>query len=161
MEKISWKSGTRFPVQAQVAADTIKNLQQSLGRDSVTAKELLIASRDENAPLHNCFEWDDCIAAELYRTEQARHLISSIVVEFVQDDKPPVTTRLFVNVQPVTPKQHGEFVTINVALDNDGYRAQVLKNALDELRNFQRKYAAYTELANVFSAVDAFADSLN
>lgn len=161
MENIFWKAGTQFPVDAKVAADTIKQLQQSLGKDSVTAKDLLDASRDVNAPLHCCFEWDDTVAAELYRTEQARRIIGSIEIEIQKDNNvTPLKTRLFVNVQPVIGKKQGEFVAFDVAFDNEDYRQQVLHNALGELLAFKRKYSSYQELSDVFNAVSNFADSL-
>ena len=67
---------------------------------------------------------------------------------------------MFLNVRPVAPKIKGEFATIDTVLSNTDYRSQILRNALKELRNFQRKYAAYKELANVSKAIDDFADSL-
>ena len=82
------------------------------------------------------------------------------MVEIVKDDKPPIATRLFVNVQPVAPKKQGEFVAFDVALGNKDYRQQVLNNALIELRAFQRKYFTYSELASVFKSIDDFADTL-
>ncbi len=157
METYSWKAGVQFPVKAQVAADTIKQLQSSLGKQTVTAKELLDASRDENSPLHSCFEWDDSVAAEKFRTEQARKIIISI--EVTKSDA-PITTRLFVNVVETAPKKQGEFATIWTAMETNDWRQQVLKDALRELRNFQRKYSAYKELAGVCSAIDDFADKL-
>ena len=160
MEKFSWKSGAQIPVAAEVAASTIRSLQASLGQDSVTAKELLDASRDENAPLHSCFEWDDSIAAEKYRLWQARHIISSLEIEIVKDNQPAFKTRLFLNVSIVAPKKQGEFVGVDVVLSNKDYRDRVLDNALLELRAFQRKYAAYEELMGVCKAIDSFADSL-
>lgn len=160
MEKISWKPGTQFPVKAQVAADTVRRLQKKFGRDFITAKELLDDSRDENAPLHSCFEWDDAVAGELYRTAQARRIINSIVVQFIKDDVPTPPTRLFVNVQPVAPKNNGQFVAIDVVMKNDEYRKQVLQTAFNELQNFKRKYASYSELSVVFEAIDAFGDTI-
>ena len=159
-ENFSWKAGTQFPVEAKVAADTIRSLQKTLGKDAITAKELLDDSRAENAPLHSCFEWDNDIAAENYRLYQSRKIINSIVVEIVKDDKPPIATRLFVNVQPVAPKKQGEFVAFDVALGNKDYRQRVLDNALIEIRAFQRKYSSYSELASVFKSIDDFADAL-
>lgn len=160
MEKIQWKAGAQFPVKAEAAASTIRKLQASFGRDSISARELLDASRDENAPLHSCFEWDDSVAAEKYRLWQARHIINSIEVTIVADTDKAVTTRLFLNVKQVAPKVQGEFVGVDVVLGNKDYRARVLQNALAELQAFKRKYAAYEELMGVCKAIDAFADSL-
>lgn len=159
-EKYSWKPGTQFSVDAKVAADTIRALQMKLGKDSITAQELLDNSRDPDSPLHSCFEWDDSVAAEKYRRWQAAHVINSITVTIKEDTMEPITTRLFINVQPVAPKKQGEFVGVNVVFNNPDYRNQVLSNALIELRNFQRKYQAYEELRGVFKAIDSFVDTV-
>lgn len=162
MEKFSWKAGTQYPVKAEVAANTIRDLQETLGKDSITAKELLDASRDEAAPLHSCFEWEDTVAAEQYRIYQARHLIGSIEIEYVKDNTPTqlARSRYFINVVKIAPKVQGQFATIDVALTNDEYRVTVLKNALRELRAFQNKYSSYQELASVFKSIDDFADTI-
>ena len=160
MEKFSWKAGAQFPVKAETAASTIRGLQNSLGRDSVTARELLDASRGEDSPLHSCFEWDDSIAAEKYRLWQARHIINSIEIEVITESRPAFKTRMFLNVATVAPKNQGEFVGVDVVITNKDYRDCVLQNALRELRAFQRKYAAYEELMGVCKAIDSFADTL-
>lgn len=160
MEKITWKPGVQFKVEAQVAADTIRRLQRSLGTETVTAKDLLDASRDENAPLHSCFEWDNSIAAEQYRIEQARKIIGGITIQYINDDKPSTPMRLFINVEPQAPKRQGAFASLDIVLKNPTYREQALNNALIELRSFQRKYAAYEELTDVFSAIDSFGDTI-
>ena len=49
----------------------------------LTPAAVVDASRSANAPLHNEFEWNDGIAAELHRQEQARNLIRSIRIESV------------------------------------------------------------------------------
>lgn len=157
-----WKAGSQFPVVAQVAADTIVGLQKQLGKDTITAKELLDASRDENAPLHSCFEWDDTVAAEQYRTYQARKLITSIEVRIIKGDTPPHLARAsyFVNVVSNAPKVQGQYATVNIAFSNDNYRDAVLKNAYRELKAFQLKYNSYQELSDVFKAIDAFGSTL-
>ena len=157
MEKATWKNGAIFPVNADVAAQAIIDLQTKLGKDNVTAQELLDASRDENAPLYSCFEWNDSVAAEQYRLWQARHIINSIEITYINNATPTVT-RLFCNINQ--PRQQGEFVKVDVMLNNPNYRKQVLANALRELQSFQRKYAVYEELMDVCKVIDAFADTL-
>ena len=159
VEKV-WKAGTQIPVKAEVACAAIVDLQKRLGKDSVTARELLDASRDENAPLHNCFEWDDSVAAEKYRLTQARHIISSVEIIIRRESDQPIVTRAFLNVKPPLPKVEGCFVSSDVVMTTPAYLNQVLKNALSELRAFQKKYQAYQELTGVFKAIDAFEDSL-
>lgn len=157
-----WKAGTQFPVDAKVAVDTICGLQKSLGKETITAKELLDASRDETAPLHLCFEWNNTVAAEQYRTYQARHIINSIEIRIIKGDTPSqfARTRYFLNVVANKPKNQGQFATIDVAFANDDYRNAVLKEAYRELNSFQLKYNRYQELSDVFKAIDSFGDAL-
>ncbi len=161
-ESFVWKAGTQFPVDAQIAVDTIHGLQKSLGKCSITAKELLDASRGTDAPLHSCFEWNDSVAAEKYRVEQARHIISSIEIRFVETDTPEhfKQTRYLLNIAPVAPKSQGQFVTVDVAFSNEQYRAAILKNAFRELRAFQTKYRKYQELSVLFKVIEDFGDTL-
>ena len=160
-KKAFWKDGTSFPVSADVANDTINALKSSLGKDTITATELLDASRDENAPLHNCFEWDDGIAAEKFRRQQAAHLIRSIDVKIIYPDRAPVVVRAHVNITPPNElHKGGEYVSVQRAMEVTEYRERVLKRALCELLNFKEKYSAYEELAGVCSAIDDFADKL-
>ena len=149
----------KYPVDAQIAGETIEALKSELGKDYIEAEDLLNASRAENAPLHSCFEWDDTIAAEKYRLNQAGDIIRNITVKIVDASEKPQVVRALVNVSPQNEK--GKYVSIQTAMVKGEYRDQVLKNALIELQNFKRKYQSYSELATVFTAIDEFADTLN
>lgn len=45
------------------------------------ARDVVDDARDFNSPLHDCFEWDDSIAGEKYREEQARVLIKTVYIQ--------------------------------------------------------------------------------
>lgn len=51
----------------------------------ITADEVLEDARNPSSPLHEQFEWDDSVAAELHRKEQARRLIRSVRVTIHTD----------------------------------------------------------------------------
>lgn len=52
----------------------------------LTADRVLMDAKRPNSPLHSEFEWDDSIAADQFRVEQARALIRSVrVVVEVRD----------------------------------------------------------------------------
>jgi hypothetical protein len=44
-------------------------------------------ARDESHPLHNRFEWDDKVAGEAHRLDQARRLIRSVRVVYREADE--------------------------------------------------------------------------
>lgn len=144
-----WKRN--MPVKAQAAGEYLEQLEQKHGE--ITLKIVLDASRAENALLHPCFEWNDGVAAEKYREVQARFLIRNLVVSVERDDSPPQVVRAYVNVS--SEIDAGSYIAVKTAMQNDDMKNQVLKNALNELNAFQKKYANLQELSEVFSAIDA------
>lgn len=43
--------------------------------ESATPQQILEKARDESTELHKCFTWDDSIAAEKYRIQEARQIV--------------------------------------------------------------------------------------
>lgn len=63
-----------------------KIAEQQKGR--LTPPAVVDAARDNRHPLHRFFEWDDALAAEGYRLEQARTLIRSVRIIREDDEEP-------------------------------------------------------------------------
>lgn len=126
----------------EVAAKVCEELERE---GNLNAKALVDASRDENAPLHDMFEWDDAIAAEKYREEQAKKIIRSI--ELVIEDK-PMNFRAFSSIAPKV------YQSTQSAMSRDDTRMILLNNAKTELQAFKRKYSTLKELSEVFEAID-------
>lgn len=62
----------------------------------LTPQVVLDTARDPNHPLHNRFEWDDSVAAERYRLEQAHKLIVKVKIRIISDDPAAdITIRAF------------------------------------------------------------------
>lgn len=59
-------------------AAALKAVEDRHGR--LTASAVVDAARDEESPLHARFEWNDGVAAERWRLEQARELIRGVRV---------------------------------------------------------------------------------
>ena len=91
-----WKPGSCIKADPNIAAKVFEELSESVG---LTPESLLDASRDEDAPLHKEFEWDDSVAAEKYRVTQAGHLIRSIVIQTVpeSDEEKPTIIRAYMH----------------------------------------------------------------
>ena len=140
-----WKRGSFMSGDAQVAGEVCDKLER---RGNLTPQALVDESRSEDAPLHGMFEWDDAEAAEMYRQVQARQIISSIEVVAVGDSKP---VKAFVSLR--VAGQERRYESTEVALSNPDSREKVLKEALSELRAFERKYSRLEELADVIAAI--------
>lgn len=153
--KYSYRA-TQYAVPAQKAGEYLKGLKETYG--VLNKRILLDESRDEDALLHDCFEWDDTVAAEAHRLTQAQNFIKNMVCVVVDDSgekKNSEPVRAFVNVAKTENAESGSFVPLVEALSADETRKIVLNNALRELESFRKKYASLSELATVFESIDS------
>lgn len=141
-----FRKGSYIKADAQAAGEMCEQLE---ARGKLTAEELLNANRAEDAPLHDSFEWDDSVAAESWRMQQARHIINSL--EIVTENREPV--RAFFSIIRSEPN----YRHIDTILQRQDDTEALLKMALSELQAFQKKYSQLMELAAVFSAIDSIA----
>ena len=151
MSEYGWVEGARVPLDAQVAGECLEKVRLANG-GQLTAEAVVSASIEPSSPLYAAFEWNNKRAANLWRLEQARYIIRSIVVSVTlteQEERPPI--RAFVNV---TADKKRHFTSISVALSDPDLRVQVLEKALSELNSFRKRYEELSELAGVFKAID-------
>lgn len=58
--------------------ECLAELYRSWGE--LTPRLVVEAAADDTSPLHSLFTWDDTVAAQAFREEQARHVIRSVRV---------------------------------------------------------------------------------
>lgn len=148
--QFAWKSG--YPTRgldAQMVGEELEAIRERHG--GITAEVVVDEARPEDAPLHPAFEWDDKIAAEEYRKEQARNLIRAVVIRRPEAEE-RVPIRAFVTVR----EEAGNTVYTSTvaALSDEELRRQVLERALRELNAWRRRYDDLAELAEVLAAAD-------
>ena len=137
-------------VDAQIVGEMIENMNNS--GIEVTPEALLDASRDRNAPTHCEFEWDDTIAAEKYRIEQATNLIRHIRIIREDGEEHEYKERGFVPI----PGGRNVYVPLQKALGKDEYREFLLKQAKTDTQVFLAKYRRLEELSAVTTAMNEF-----
>lgn len=145
-----WKTASYIKADANIAGKQCEELERTGG---LTPKRLLDANRDENAPLHNEFEWRDDIAAEKYRENQARHIIACLCIRAETtsgEQSEPV--RAFLKIT-----SDCEYQSLNVILRSANSHSAMLATALKELKAFQRKYRLLSELKPLFDVMEGIA----
>lgn len=142
-----WKT-VNYSVPANVVGEYFEELEANNG--PLTNQIVLDGARAESSPIHPLFEWDDQIAAEQYRLNQATKLICNLTVEIETEDK-PIEVRAYMNV---SEQKTGEFINTTQAFKSADSREIILKRAYQELEAFKQKYKNLTELAKVFEAID-------
>lgn len=118
----------------------------------LTPAELVKRSRAKRSLLHAAFEWDDDHAADLYREVQARKIIAGIVV--VQGGE--VLGPRMVNV--VIKEVGRGYVPIDVAIEREDTRDQMISQAFRDLDAWQRRYVHLSEFDEIFRAIRSIRD---
>lgn len=143
-----WKNFS-YKTSADIAGEVCEELDRTVG---LTPENLVDASRPEDAPLHDEFEWDDLAAAEEYRRVQARLLINNLSIVIEENKQEPV--RAFFSLQCGFRKNSGTYESTITIMGDKEKREKLLDNAKKELEAFKKKYQMLSELANVFEAID-------
>ena len=121
MSKFEFKKGSRVKgVSADVAGNELARIYQQ--EQQLKPAKVVDESRPEAAPLHPVFEWDDKVAAEKHREDQARHLIRSVRVINPYDEK---QERTYVHVKSLESYQPVEKVAKSVNLYLEAWRDAV------------------------------------
>lgn len=143
--RVAWRKGRRQPVRAAVAKVALDAIAKR-HRGGITPRAVVDAARDPVHPLHPCFTWEDSIAAERWREQQARLIINAIEVVHADDTPPRVC---YVSVGYEDERAYRASATV---MSDAEMRQQALAEALAALEGWQRRYAHLTELADVFEA---------
>lgn len=115
----------------QIIGETLEQIKEKYGGYLKTV-DVVDEARNKKSKLHKYFQWDDTIAGEKYREQQARVLISNIA-EVVVVNKKQTRIRSF---HSVNIKNQGKaYVSLNTVLTNKDYRRQLLDRASSTLGN--------------------------
>lgn len=122
-----------------------KITEQQKGRLTPTA--VVIAARDARSPLHRHFEWDDAVAAESYRLDQARMLIRSVALvgDGSADPAPAFLS--------ISDKGGTSYRTVQDVLDSADLQGAVLAAAERDLLAFERRYQQLKDICEIVSSV--------
>lgn len=140
MEIVSWKIEGLFKANAQ-------KVYEEIGDTSISPEEVLEKARNEKSELHKCFEWDDSVAAEKFRLQQARQIIQLLVI--VPQKKTDEPVRVF----SITSQRNTYQPTRLFLQQPDEYQI-LLKKAKIELAEFKKRYKTLSELEEIFKCID-------
>ena len=143
---------------AEVTGKVCKDLIDEDG--SVTPERLVEVSKPLDAPLHNEFEWDNTVAAQKYREEQARQIIKNVVIiEVSEETEDPKQVKCWVNSDRAfvaTDERLHRYVTIDAALNTDTWKNNLLKAARRDMTSFITKYRRLNELSKIIDDMNNF-----
>ena len=139
---VVWKFNNLYKADAEKVSKEIESIKEA------TPATILEYARNEESELHKCFEWDDTIAAEKYRLQQARQIVCNLVYK---EEKKEENTNLRVFYNAPSSKTYEP--TRILVRNEDSYK-ELLELAKSELRAFKNKYRMLTELEEIFELID-------
>ena len=113
----------------------------------LTPAAVVDAARPKGHPLHDRFEWNDRVAGEGYRRQQARELIRSVRVEFIRPSGEPSSVREFHSVARETDTR--AYDPLNEIVDNPLTRKILLAQMRREWAVFKARYEHMAEFIDL------------
>lgn len=138
----------------------VRTLRAIEKQQGILTPETVVASAEaDDSPLHKYFTWDDTAAASRWRQEQARRLIRSVDVVFLDDKGVEQSCRAFVNVKPDEDEQEDAignqgYISIARSSKSGSYQLQVLEYAKGQLKSWKDKFGNYREFYGVAAEID-------
>jgi hypothetical protein len=143
-----WKEGSSFNADANKIGFELKEIGDKISPDDVVEK-----AKNEKSELNKCFEWDNNVAAESYRRDQARKLLRSIVIVKQNENDDEIPERQNVNFtirayENVTCGNDGrKYVETEKILQNQDWREELFMEILKEIGSLKRKIQKYESLS--------------
>lgn len=147
MNGVQWKVNGVFKADAQKVFNEISDIGENY-----TLQDIVNKARGENTELHKCFEWNDTIAAEKYRCEQAKNIVHLLAVPsgtFGEDHKP-----LMVRAIVSTFERDNRYQPVTVSVKNEDAYQKLKERALAELEMFRKKYAIIIGLEPIIDKIE-------
>lgn len=124
---------------AQKIGEALNTLAGSEGE--LTPTMVVEAAKNPRHVLHKHFEWDDTVAANLYRLDQARGVIRSICVE-EGDEVPPA----FISI---SGRGGTSYRTLRAVQNSADLQSRVLAQAERDLEAWERRYRVLNDICEI------------
>lgn len=147
----AWIAGRgHSAVDPNVVGQKIEEIEERDG--SCHPAVLVEEARPKSSELHPLFTWDDKVAAEKHRVNEARRVIASLSIVSMPRSQAPA----FVSVR-LPEKGVKSYISSHRLVDNDAFMQFALEDATRQLKGLRRRYASIEELEDVWAAIDEIA----
>lgn len=145
MSFVVWQSGFEYDADPQKVYEEIAAIGEA-----PTPQQIVDRAADENSAMHGCFTWDDTKAANNWRKQEARTMLSRLVIQRRADDDSVPEVRVFHHVEGYS----GYRQTVQIFHRTDE-RLALLRQIYRELESLKRKYELLCDLPEMMKLLDA------
>jgi len=151
MIKFQWKDTYGFlKLPANVFGQEFLKLEK---RKKTTPQDVVDIARPKKAPLHDAFEWDDSVAGEAWRRDQAGSMIRALVVVHVEKGETRKIRAIVSISNNITGRQ---YMSIGKVLKSEDLTKAMIADAFESLGHWRNKYSHLKEFAEIVQAIDNF-----
>lgn len=124
---------------------------------AITPQIVVDTARDEEHPLHDHFIWDDSVAGELYRCNQAAQMIRRVTIRRTTPEGEDVITRAWVSRTEIEGHTQGEeatghYLPVGVVISSPDLRPKYEQAMEREWKALYTKYKEYQTFIAMVSA---------
>lgn len=123
----------RKAITPEIAGTELDRIYEKNG--ALRPADVVDEARPNDAPLHPAFEWNNKIAGEKWRQEQARNLIRTVVVVTPDQDGEEVEERVYVNVRM---DKESSYAPTRVAVKDDELFESAWNQTVAQLHGAQK-----------------------
>lgn len=147
-----WRAGSRHSVPADEVARAVNEI---VAVEGACPPERLVQEAEARPELQPLFEWDDEVAAQRWRTQQARNVLNSLTVRVVVEDR-EVEAPAFLSVghRAETADRGGGYRSVWAVVADADLRNEAKAEALALLRGVRKRYGVIRDLDAVWEAID-------
>lgn len=135
----------------RIVLEELRKVEDKDGR--VTPVAVVDHARPVDNPIHGQFEWNDAVAGERYRIDQARSLIRSVKVT-VEVEERKIRTVAYVRDPEAPTDQQGYRSIVKIATEEDNARAAIV-SAFGRAATHLRKARELAEALGLAADIDA------
>lgn len=129
-----------------IDADEVGELFEQIieEKGELSSETVLDEARNEDSKIHKFFEWDDRIAGEQYRKNQALNMINNLTVIVKTKEETPV--KAFVKIRT---EDKSEYKHIKAVIENTNDYEYLLNKMEKELETLRKKYEAMLNITDI------------
>jgi hypothetical protein len=123
---------------------------------AITPQIVVDTARDDNHPLHAHFEWDDSVAGEMYRCNQAAYMIRRVTIRRTTPQGDDLVTRAWVSRTEIEGTKSdnvtGQYLPVQVVISSPDLRPKYEQAMEREWKQLYAKYKDYQAFIDLVSA---------
>jgi hypothetical protein len=144
-----------YKITEKITEKVVKEILNIKEKKGLTAEEVLSQAQKKNSALHDFFTWDDSVAAEKYRLQQARILINEVkIIVNTEEYYAFENVNIKVNDSETEPLETTrQYFTRDEIISTPSLRQQIILRAYNNIIYWKKQYECYAEFQPIIEGI--------